>query len=179
LDGAPGVSALANHLWQSLLCVALVQGLVLLTRRNAASLRLWLWRAATIKLMVPFTVLTGLGGWLGFPVRFAGDPPPASLLELAAKITPWLRPADWLSSQPARAVLLVVLLLVAVLAARRCFGGIHREALRARSEELRLESDPDDREPSVGFVRAALMTACVLTIAAVPLLGGALHASAR
>ena len=169
----------ADHLWQSLLFIALICALVALTRRHSATVRLWLWRAAALKLLLPFSLLVGLGGWLGFPVRFPGDPPPARMVALVAEYAPWFSVADWFQSTAARVVLLAGLLAAAVAAARHIFWNINAEALRSRIEELRLETDPDDREASVGFVRAALMTACAMVVLALPLLGGSVRASAH
>jgi D-alanyl-D-alanine carboxypeptidase len=173
------MTAFADHLWQSLLFIALVCALVALTRRHSASVRLWLWRAAAVKLLLPFSLLVGLGGWLGFPARFPGDPPPAPMLALVGEYAPWFSVAGWFQSPAARGALLAALLIVVMAAARPIFWNIHAEALRARIEELRLETDPDDREASVGFLRAALMTTCAITVLTLPLLGGSLRASAH
>jgi hypothetical protein len=173
------VSALANHLWQSLACVALVHALVAVTRRNSALVRLWLWHVAALKFVVPFAVFSGVGAWVGFPVRFAGDPPPASLMAWMGGITPLLTPGSWLTSPVTSSALLLVLLLAAALSARVILGHIHREALAARVEELRLDADPDDREPTIGFFRAALFTACAVVVTGLPFFGGALRASAH
>lgn len=168
------MTALADHLWQSLLCFGLAYALVALTRAHSARVRLWLWRLAALKWVLPFALITATGAWLGFPVRNAGDPPPASLVSLVDTITPWLSAGHWTRTP---SVTSLALLIAAVAALRFSLARIYTERLRARVEELRLESDPDDREPSVGFVRAALMTACALALFAVPLLGGAVRAS--
>ncbi|HEY1744263.1 MAG TPA: M56 family metallopeptidase [Granulicella sp.] len=57
----PGV---ANHLWQSTVFVAAVWLGTLLLRRNAARVRFSLWLAASIKFLIPFSLLVGLGGLL-------------------------------------------------------------------------------------------------------------------
>ena len=83
------MNALADHLWQSLLFIALAGALAALTRRHSARVRLWLWRAAALKLLLPFSMAVAIGGWLGFPVRFPGDPPPARMVALvAARVGP-------------------------------------------------------------------------------------------
>jgi CubicO group peptidase (beta-lactamase class C family) len=171
------MTTVANHLWQSLLCIALAWSLVTMTRRHSAQVRLWLWRIAAAKLVVPFSVLGAVGGWLGFPVRFPGEPPPALAVDLVARVSPWFSAADWFESVTGRICWLAILLLVAAAAARFILGKIHDEALRSRVEELRLEADPDDHEPSVGFFRAALLTFCAMVVIALPLFGGAVRAS--
>ena len=61
------MTALADHLWQSSL-FALAAGLLTLAlRRNAARIRFWLWFAASLKFLVPFTALVFLGDdWRGY-----------------------------------------------------------------------------------------------------------------
>src|SRR5580698_2323043 len=68
---------LANHLWQSTLFAAAVWLVTLLLRSNAASLRHSLWLTASIKFLVPFSLLVGLGERL--PLRTAPVAPPRSV----------------------------------------------------------------------------------------------------
>jgi bla regulator protein BlaR1 len=49
------------HLWQSTLFAAVVWIATLALRRNSARVRCWLWTAASIKFLVPFSWLIGLG----------------------------------------------------------------------------------------------------------------------
>jgi beta-lactamase regulating signal transducer with metallopeptidase domain len=52
---------LANHVWQSTL-FAVVAGLLTLTlRKNRAQTRYWLWLAASVKFLIPFSVLVMAG----------------------------------------------------------------------------------------------------------------------
>src|SRR6185437_6290399 len=55
---------LANHLWQSTLFALVVALLCFALRKRAASLRYWLWLAASVKFLVPLSWLIGLGSWL-------------------------------------------------------------------------------------------------------------------
>jgi bla regulator protein blaR1 len=58
---------LANHLWQSTL-VVLVAGLLTLgLRKHQARARYWLWFAASMKFLVPFSLLVSLGSHLALP----------------------------------------------------------------------------------------------------------------
>ena len=171
--------AAADHLWQSLLFIAVACGLISLTRHNAAVVRLWLWRAAAIKLLVPFALLALVGSWWPFPAQLPGEPPPPGLVAFVDRLAAGLSVHGWFTSAAARIALMVALLLATTAAARCIFWGIHAEAMRARVEELRLEVDPDDREASVGFLRAALMTACALLVLTIPLLDGSIRASVR
>jgi bla regulator protein BlaR1 len=52
---------LANHLWQSTLCVAVAWLLTLALRNNSAAVRYWVWLAASAKFLIPFSVLVTLG----------------------------------------------------------------------------------------------------------------------
>ena len=54
-------AGLGNHLWQSTL-VALIAGLLTLAlRKHHARARYWLWLAASLKFLVPFSLLVALG----------------------------------------------------------------------------------------------------------------------
>jgi uncharacterized protein (TIGR03435 family) len=56
--------ALANHLWQSTLFAAVAAILTLALRKNSARVRYRLWLAASLKFLVPFSLLMTLGGHL-------------------------------------------------------------------------------------------------------------------
>ncbi|MBV9744962.1 MAG: hypothetical protein JO099_14460, partial [Acidobacteriia bacterium] len=55
----------ANHLWQSTLFAAVAALLALALRKNRAQVRYSLWFAASIKFLVPFSLLVNLGAQLG------------------------------------------------------------------------------------------------------------------
>src|SRR5438876_7311733 len=55
------LSALANHLWQSTLFAAVVALFALGLKRNRAAIRCWLWTAASVKFLIPFALLIGIG----------------------------------------------------------------------------------------------------------------------
>ena len=58
---------LANHLWQSTVFAAAVAVTAMALQRNSARLRYWLWLAASIKFLIPFSVLVSLGGGIARP----------------------------------------------------------------------------------------------------------------
>ena len=105
--------ALANHLWQSTLFVALVWLATLAFRHNGARLRFWLWTAASIKFLVPVSMLVILGEqfrWRAAPavvqpaVSFVIDDllAPAGAIGVmpaaspqASSVWPWLLAAVW------------------------------------------------------------------------------------
>jgi bla regulator protein blaR1 len=57
-------TAMANHLWQSTLFAVLAAILTLPLRNNQARVRYCLWLAASIKFLLPFSLLTNLGSHL-------------------------------------------------------------------------------------------------------------------
>ena len=60
-----------NHLWQSSLFVVVVWLLTLALQKNRAAVRYWLWLAASVKFLVPFSLLVSFGslfGWRTAPV---------------------------------------------------------------------------------------------------------------
>jgi uncharacterized protein (TIGR03435 family) len=64
-------SALMVHLWQSTWFVAIAWLATLALRRHGARLRYWLWTAASVKFLVPFSWLVGIGAqfeWRTGPV---------------------------------------------------------------------------------------------------------------
>ena len=63
--------ALANHLWQSTVFVAAAWTMTLLLRTNRAYVRYMFWLVSSAKLLVPFSLLIGLGGFLQRPQHAA------------------------------------------------------------------------------------------------------------
>ncbi len=61
------MTEIVNHLWQSTLMVAAIGALALLLREHGAHTRYWLWWAASVKFLVPFSLPTMLGEFLASP----------------------------------------------------------------------------------------------------------------
>lgn len=60
------LTPLGNHLWQSTVCVGIIWVLTIALKKNRAAVRYWLWFAASVKFLVPFSILVALGnrwGW--------------------------------------------------------------------------------------------------------------------
>jgi bla regulator protein BlaR1 len=55
------LTLLANHLWQSTLFAGVAWLLTLVLRKNAARVRHWVWVAASVKFLIPFSLLITLG----------------------------------------------------------------------------------------------------------------------
>ncbi|HEV1286937.1 MAG TPA: M56 family metallopeptidase, partial [Bryobacteraceae bacterium] len=64
-----------NHLWESSLFAAAVAALTLVLQKNPARVRHWLWLAASIKFLIPFSLLVSLGSQVKWRT---GAPPPLS-----------------------------------------------------------------------------------------------------
>src|SRR5687767_1869017 len=58
------LTPIANHLWQSTLFAGMVLLLTLAMRKNSAQARYLLWLAASLKFLVPFTLLVAAGSQL-------------------------------------------------------------------------------------------------------------------
>lgn len=59
--GGPSFSALVNHLWQSTAVASAAWVLAVALRKNQARVRYWVWFVASVKFLVPFSVLVELG----------------------------------------------------------------------------------------------------------------------
>src|SRR6266436_9305736 len=64
--------ALGNHLWQSTLFTIMAGLLTLMLRKNQARVRYWLWLAASVRFLIPFSLLVGIGSYLPWPRHAAG-----------------------------------------------------------------------------------------------------------
>jgi len=58
--------ALGNHLWQSTIFACGAALLTLSLRKNRARARYWLWLAASLKFLIPFSLLVGIGSHLAW-----------------------------------------------------------------------------------------------------------------
>ncbi len=86
-------SALSNHLWQSTL-FAMAAGLLTLgLRKNHARARYWLWLIASVKFLVPFSLLVGFGSSFGWSNASTVRPSPGFSLTMEAISRPFIAPA--------------------------------------------------------------------------------------
>ena len=56
-----------NHLWQSTLFAAAVALATAGLRRNSPRLRYWLWLAASVKFLIPFSLIVSTGARIELP----------------------------------------------------------------------------------------------------------------
>jgi bla regulator protein blaR1 len=60
------LNLIGNHLWQSTLFVFAATLLTFLFRKSHARVRYWLWLAASIKFLIPFSLLVSIGSSINF-----------------------------------------------------------------------------------------------------------------
>src|SRR5579863_909009 len=77
---SPDLSPIANHLWQSTICGAVVWLLTLALRQNRAAVRYWLWLAASLKFLIPFSLLVSAAAQFAWRTAPAIAPPQFSIV---------------------------------------------------------------------------------------------------
>lgn len=165
---------LFDHLWQSIGVSGCAAALAFSVRHCFAPLRLWLWRIAAIKFVIPFALLFATGQWLGLRVAHTADPAPAPLTWAAAALSPIMSPArvsGWTGLTLAIALFLALAGTIACgyLVKRR----LEVERRLAEKEAARRIADVNAIAPRPGFLNAALLTVCAIGVISIPLLGGA------
>ncbi len=85
------IAALSNHLWQSTAFAAAAGLLALLLRANRASVRHGLWMAASLKFLLPFSLLMTIGAWLA-PAHDARAAAPAGAVTVSHITEPFAQP---------------------------------------------------------------------------------------
>ena len=100
------IGELSNHLWQSTVFAILAGLLTLAFRRNRAQVRYWLWFSASVKFLIPFSILLTLGSLLGRSrpaSRVAVPPITYTVVQIAEPFAPTPAPApmtqtyaDWI-----------------------------------------------------------------------------------
>ncbi len=97
---APG---LADHLWQSTLVALVAAFLTLALRHQHARARYWIWLAASMKFLVPFSILIGIGSHIAWP-RPAAQSPDTSLYFAIEEVSqPFTQSTMRIAEQPAPA----------------------------------------------------------------------------
>jgi bla regulator protein BlaR1 len=87
------IQMLSDHLWQSTLFAAVCSLLAIATRRNGASLRHWIWFAASAKFLLPLSAIAAFVGFL-FPAGGRTTLTP----DIASSITAFSQPFTQLDS---------------------------------------------------------------------------------
>jgi uncharacterized protein (TIGR03435 family) len=84
--------AVANHLWQSTIFAAVAGALTLALRSNQARARYWLWMAASLKFLLPFSLLMCVGGMMARPRATAVAAQPSVYLAMEEVSQPFEQP---------------------------------------------------------------------------------------
>src|SRR3954462_4929222 len=95
------ITALENHLWQSTLFCCTVALLMGTLRRNRAAVRHWLWLAASVKFLVPFSLLVSIGSQVEWRTPRARVQPQVSVVAHISQPFAPPAPAPLLVSVPA------------------------------------------------------------------------------
>jgi bla regulator protein blaR1 len=79
------LSPFANHIWQSTLFACAAAILTLALRKNRAQIRYWLWLAASIKFLIPWTLLVSVGSRIDWRTAAVAAPPVAPAIRQIAQ----------------------------------------------------------------------------------------------
>jgi beta-lactamase regulating signal transducer with metallopeptidase domain len=159
------IAALLDHIWQSTAFAGAAALLTLAFRRNGAGTRFWLWFAASLKFLLPFTILAALGETLSqlfpsaLPRIVLAIPPTAEKLSAPAQML--------VAPQSAGLMHLLLLLWLLGFAALLCIRLLRwlrlRAVIAAASDvdmlvPVRVKSSPSLLEPGlVGIVRPVVL----------------------
>jgi bla regulator protein BlaR1 len=94
---------LGNHVWQSTIFAIAAGLLTLVLRKNRARTRYWLWLAASVKFLIPFSLLVVMGSNLPWPRHYAGLKP-GSYFAIEEFSQPFTPPAISMISRSAPAI---------------------------------------------------------------------------
>ncbi len=81
------MSDLTNHLWQSTIFAVAVALATMALRRNSARLRYWLWLAASLKFLIPVSLLVSMGSRVVMPPD-APELPALTVLRVSTYFAP-------------------------------------------------------------------------------------------
>jgi bla regulator protein BlaR1 len=155
------------HLWQSTLFAAVAALLTLLFRNNPARVRHWLWLAASLKFLIPFSLLVGLGSQVQW--RSAAPPPLSHAMEnISQTLSSFPAPAALPTATPVNWTLIGVVVWLSgcafVLAAwsvrwqRIRKSVLDSEPFRIANVPIAVRSSPTLLEPGVfGIFRPILL----------------------
>jgi len=162
------LSPLANHLWQSTVFVFAAWALALTLRQNRAAVRYWLWLAASVKFLLPFSLLVSVGSQLGWRTPPAiAQPAFSSVVEEVSQ--PFSLNTSALAPAPVPNTMLTLFCVIwfcgvtiGVVLWLRWWGSIHAARRSARPLSLNLPipalSSPSSLEPGIfGILRPVLL----------------------
>jgi len=83
-------------------------------RANSAALRHWIWMLASLKFLVPFSLLFFVGSYIGLPAARTVDTPPLMLGDALQSVSLLVSPTDALRAAESGAVSIALVMLLAV-----------------------------------------------------------------
>src|SRR5215510_15060816 len=90
------MNELINHLWQSTAFVLLIALAAKALQKNSPRLRYWLWLTASIKFLIPFSLLVSTGAKIQLPRET-----PLPQADTVAQISTYFAPASEIYVVPA------------------------------------------------------------------------------
>jgi len=133
------IAALVNHLWQSTLFCCGAWLITLMLRANSASLRHWIWLLASVKFLVPFSLLFLIGSFIGMPAARIADEQPLMLgdalqsASLLVSPTGALRATESVGSEAFLVALIAIWIVGALFVGLRWLLAWHAADLLARA----------------------------------------------
>ncbi len=158
---------LFNHLWQSTVFAVAIALAASALRRNSPRVRYWLWLAASLKFLIPFSLLVSTGATVKFP-----PDTPSMRAVTVQQISTYFAPATLIPTpaSPAHASRLPIVAAAIWLAGAlfllfrwyRRWRALHELARKATPQppmdELRVLSSPEQLEPGVlGILQPVLL----------------------
>jgi beta-lactamase regulating signal transducer with metallopeptidase domain len=92
------IPGLINHLWQSTLFCGCAWLITLALRDNSAALRHWIWLLASVKFLVPFSLLFLAGSYIGLPAARIADAQPVELGDALQNVSVLVSPTSALQA---------------------------------------------------------------------------------
>jgi bla regulator protein BlaR1 len=108
------IAALINHLWQSTLFCGGAWLITLALRANGAALRHWIWLLASLKFLVPFSLLFLVGSYIGLPAARIADTQPLLLGDALQSASVLVSPTGALRATEIGAGSIVLMVVIAV-----------------------------------------------------------------
>ena len=108
------IAALINHLWQSTLFCGGAWLITLALRANSASLRHWIWLLASLKFLVPFSLLFLIGSFIGLPAARIADEQPLMLGDALQSASLLVSPGALRATDDSRRVRIVLVILLSI-----------------------------------------------------------------
>ncbi|HEY6125741.1 MAG TPA: M56 family metallopeptidase [Steroidobacteraceae bacterium] len=108
------ISGLINHVWQSTLFCGCAWLITLALRNNSAALRHWIWLLASVKFLVPFSLLFLAGSFIGLPAARIADDQPIVLGDALQNVSVLVSPTSALQAAAPDSGSVALILLLAV-----------------------------------------------------------------